>query len=157
MGHMLCRNERLKKLTELDIKKQLGKINDALRTLTKWYHKKITESGTVRKEEVLVHELGNLHLIPKKPLSNLNNQKGLNFFAAHKKTGTKPNHSNTDLNNINRQPFRPTKSKRSDSQKDIYTRADAITRKVENGTFYENLSVIDAALDINVPAWDGAQ
>ena len=148
---------KMKQMTQLDLKKQLGKINDASRALPKWYHKKITESGTVRKGEVLVHELENLRLILKKHLSHLNNQNGLNFFGAHKNTGTKPNHTNTDMNIMNRQPFRPTKSKRSDSQKDIYARADAILKKVENGAFYTNLSVTDVALGIDGPEWDGGR
>ena len=58
---------------------------------------------------------------------------------------------------IKRAPPRPAKSKRSEHQKVVYSKADEIMRQLQNGGFYKTLSITDAAMSIDGPEWDGGQ
>ena len=122
-----------------------------------WYTEKIEKYGTVRKGEALVHKLENLRSILRKYQSALNSQAGHNFFAKHRETGTKPNCTNTDVDIIKQASPRPAKSKRSEHQRVVYSKADEIMRQLQNGGFYKTLSITDAAMSIDGPEWDGGQ
>ena len=156
-GTRMKQKRKTTHVTQRDIKLKIGDVSRALSDLPSWCTEKIEKHGTVRKGEVLVHELENLRSILRKCQSALNSQAGHKFFAKHRETGTTPNHTNTDVDVIKRAPSRPDKSKRSEHQRVIYSKADEIMRQLQNGEFYKTFSVTDAAMSIDGPEWDGGQ
>ena len=141
-------------MSQSELQMQLIKLNKAYSSFPSQYYKKCIQPSNDLLGCVILYKLDNLRTILQYYLQYLSNQKDL-FFASTKKSGTKPNLTNSELEIIQYVPKRPAKSKWSITMKNVYNKVDNVIKELDKSGFYKIMTLTDTVLGIDGSEYDG--